>query len=117
MGKTLKRDHYEKVVFSSKILRAFVHPLRLKMLELISINQSIYVKDIHSRLGLEQSLVSQHLRLLRQANLVVGSREGKYIYYSVNETVVGNLLDAIRSFAANVDLSKIEVDEEEDDYL
>jgi DNA-binding transcriptional ArsR family regulator len=61
-------------------------------------------------------LVSQHLRLLRQANLVIGNREGKYIYYSVNEFVVGNLLDAIRSFVANVDLSKIEVDEE-DDYL
>jgi DNA-binding transcriptional ArsR family regulator len=116
MGKTLKRDHYDKVIFSSKILRAFVHPLRLKMLELISTNQSIYVKDIHSRLGLEQSLVSQHLRLLRQANLVIGNREGKYIYYSVNELVVGNLLDAIRSFVAKADLSKIEVDEE-DDYL
>jgi len=42
------------------------------------------VTDIYIKLRLEQSVASQHLALLRRAGIVVTSRDGKFIYYSVD---------------------------------
>jgi DNA-binding transcriptional ArsR family regulator len=36
------------------------------------------------QLRLEQSVASQHLAILRRAGVVTTTREGKFIYYSVN---------------------------------
>lgn len=54
------------------------------MLRLIDESNKITVTDIYIKLRLEQSVASQHLAILRKAGFVKTSREGKYIYYSVN---------------------------------
>lgn len=82
---------YPKVVFdddklqvSSETLRALCHPLRLRIVEFIDQNESINVNKIYNTLKLEQSITSQHLRILRKSNLVQTQREGKFIHYSLN---------------------------------
>lgn len=42
------------------------------------------VNEIFDALQIEQSVASQHLRILRQAELVQTRRDGKFIYYSLN---------------------------------
>lgn len=42
------------------------------------------VTELYVKLRLEQSVASQHLALLRRAGVVLTSRDGKYIYYSVD---------------------------------
>lgn len=69
---------------SSEIMRALAHPLRLRILSFIDERESACVTDIHAGLGIEQSLVSQHLRVLRQAELVTTSRSGKFVYYGLD---------------------------------
>ena len=69
---------------SSEILRALAHPLRMEILEFIDENDKINVNKIYNTLGLEQSITSQHLRILRLAELVQTKREGKFTYYSIN---------------------------------
>ena len=66
------------------ILRALNHKLRQQILKLIDENGKITVTDIYVKLRLEQSVASQHLAILRKAGFVKTTREGKYIYYSVN---------------------------------
>jgi DNA-binding transcriptional ArsR family regulator len=53
-------------------------------MQLIHKNGSMIVQDIYKKLKIEQSVTSQHLSVLRNANLVIAKREGKFIYYSVN---------------------------------
>ncbi|MEM6697105.1 MAG: metalloregulator ArsR/SmtB family transcription factor, partial [Bacteroidota bacterium] len=60
----------EKLTESSEILRALAHPLRMKILEFIDQNDEINVNKIYNTLRLEQSITSQHLRILRLAGLV-----------------------------------------------
>lgn len=88
----------EKLTESSEILRALAHPLRMKILEFIDQNDEINVNKIYNTLRLEQSITSQHLRILRLAGLVDTERNGKYIYYSINYDRILNASIAIHNF-------------------
>ena len=68
------------------ILRAFNHKLRQQILKLIDENGKMTVTDIYVKLRLEQSVASQHLAILRKAGFVKTVRDGKFIYYSVNNS-------------------------------
>jgi ArsR family transcriptional regulator len=83
---------------SSEILRALAHPLRMRILEFINQHKLINVNKIYGSLNLEQSITSQHLRILRQADLVETEREGKFIHYKLNYTRLSNTIAAIQSF-------------------
>lgn len=98
MRKTSVSINQSRLQDSSELLRAIAHPLRMKILEFIDQNQSINVNKIYNTLNLEQSITSQHLRILRAADLVNTEREGKYIHYSVNYDKVAEANDAVRSF-------------------
>ncbi len=83
---------------SSEILRALAHPLRLKILEFIDSNKSINVNKIYNTLGLEQSITSQHLKILRSTGLVKTSRVGKFIHYEIDYSKISKAVFAIDSF-------------------
>ncbi|MEO1713373.1 MAG: metalloregulator ArsR/SmtB family transcription factor [Bacteroidota bacterium] len=83
---------------AAEILRALAHPLRMKILEFIDQNGTINVNKIYNTLNLEQSITSQHLRILRMAGLVITQREGKFIHYSINYDKVGNSVTAIHNY-------------------
>lgn len=80
------------------ILRALTHPLRMKILAFIDQNDKINVNKIYNSLGLEQSITSQHLRILRTADLVVPQRDGKFIFYSINYPRMTTSVAAINKF-------------------
>ncbi len=88
----------EKLDTSAEILRALTHPLRLKILEFIDKNDEINVNKIYNTLKLEQSITSQHLRILRLADLVTTKRDGKFIHYSINYDKVNNTVKSIHTF-------------------
>lgn len=67
------------------ILRALNHKLRQQILKLIDEHSKMTVTDIYVQLRLEQSVASQHLAILRKAGFVKTDRDGKFIYYSVND--------------------------------
>jgi len=88
----------DKLQVSAEILRAIAHPLRMNILEFIDRNGDTHVNKIYNTLNLEQSITSQHLRILRNADLVTTRREGKFIYYSINYDKVGVVKESITDF-------------------
>ncbi|MCB0521466.1 MAG: helix-turn-helix transcriptional regulator [Lewinellaceae bacterium] len=88
----------DKLQVSSEVLRALAHPLRMKILEFIDNNDVINVNKIYNTLKLEQSITSQHLRILRSAGLVETEREGKFIHYKVDYDKIAHAVKAINSF-------------------
>ena len=85
-GKTpLKVDllHSKK---AAMILRALNHKLRQQIVKLIDEQQKMTVTEIYVKLRLEQSVASQHLAILRRAGIVITTREGKFIFYTVDYT-------------------------------
>ena len=69
---------------AAMILRALNHKLRQQIVKLIDENKKLTVTEIYIKLRLEQSVASQHLAILRRAGIVKTTRDGKFIYYSVN---------------------------------
>ena len=74
-------------------VRALNHPLRQKMLSLVKDSRNrMNVTDIYVKLRIEQSVASQHLAILRNQGLVSTERDGKTIWYSVNDAAIKHLL-------------------------
>lgn len=88
----------DKLQKSAEILRALAHPLRMQILEFIDRNEAINVNKIYNTLNLEQSITSQHLRILRLAGLVNTERDGKFIHYSIDYDKMGRSVEAIQHF-------------------
>ncbi len=83
---------------SSEVLRALAHPLRMKILEFIDKHKTINVNKIYNSMKLEQSITSQHLKILRTTDIVTTERDGKFIHYSVNYPKLTSVLKAVDSF-------------------
>ena len=68
------------------MLRALNLELRQHIVKLIDEEQKMTVTEIYVKLRLEQSVASQHLAILRRAGIVITTREGKFIFYTVDYT-------------------------------
>ncbi len=65
-------------------VRAIDHDIRKKIIGMLLEKGAMTVTEIHNALNIEQSVVSQHLAVLRRAGLVQTDRNRKFIAYSVN---------------------------------
>jgi len=81
-------DKIEKLV---EIFKALSDPTRLRLVKLLNDCQPgvckggpLCVNALAHQLGVTQSAVSQHLRILRQAGLVSGVRRGSFMHYSLD---------------------------------
>lgn len=79
----------------SDLFRALGHPTRLRILQMLR-TEDRCVCEILEALQLEQSNVSQHLAVLRQAGLVTSRREGTRVMYSFSNRRLSEVLDAGR---------------------
>lgn len=73
------------------LLRAIQHPLRQKILHFMCSKKEVFVTEVHTEFKVEQSVASDHLGILRDAHLVIATRKGRFIYYSVNYDEVKRL--------------------------
>ena len=96
MGK-INVDH-DNLKQASGIIRALTHPLRMKIMAFIDKNKTINVNKIYNTLKLEQSITSQHLRILRNAGIVNAKLDGKFIYYSVNYKKIDHNNKVVKDF-------------------
>jgi DNA-binding transcriptional ArsR family regulator len=51
------------------------------------------VTDIYVALRIEQSVASQQLSILRKEGILITKRDGKNIYYSVNNERISNIMN------------------------
>ena len=72
---------------SVKILKLLSEESRLRMMLYLAKEGPCTVSEIIEALDLVQSTTSHHLSLLRAADLVVTSRDGKNVFYDINETM------------------------------
>lgn len=86
----------------SDMFKALADPTRLRLVKLL-LNQTLVfcggdcdgqgflcVGALANKLGITQSAVSQHLRILRQVGFVKGERRGAFMHYSINPEGIDN---------------------------
>lgn len=92
----------QKLDYSCELMRALAHPLRLKILSFIDSNSEINVNQIYNALELEQSLTSQHLKVLKLAGVVSVEKAGKFMKYSINYEVLDKAQKGVNRFIASI---------------
>jgi len=68
---------------TSKYLKAIADPARLSVITSLA-EKEIYVGQIKKMLKIEPTLLSHHLSVLRDVELVLSKREGKRVLYKLN---------------------------------
>jgi ArsR family transcriptional regulator len=66
------------------IAKALAHPARIHIVRLLMEKQSCIGCDIVDEVGLAQSTVSEHLRILKAAGVITGEIERPRVCYSLN---------------------------------
>lgn len=67
----------------SEAFKALGDPIRLEIVKLL-VGKEMCVCDIMDSFQVSQPTISHHLRVLKHADLVKDQKEGKWIYYSLN---------------------------------
>ena len=76
----------DEIAELAEMFKALSDPTRLRLVSLlVEHNGALCVNALADNLGVSQSAVSQHLRILRQAGLVKGDRRGYYVHYLLNQ--------------------------------
>jgi DNA-binding transcriptional ArsR family regulator len=89
--------HENAVARGAELLRVLGSPVRLGVILELERHGERCVHELVEALDAAQPLVSQHLRVLRAANLIVARRDGKEMRYSIVDDHVTHIVhDAIR---------------------
>lgn len=78
-------------------------PTRLRLVRLLAGDKQLCVNALARKLGVTQSAVSQHLRLLRQADLVTSLRQGSFMHYSLKPRKLSALQATLRDLLGGAD--------------
>jgi ArsR family transcriptional regulator, arsenate/arsenite/antimonite-responsive transcriptional repressor len=73
------------------VYKALADPTRRDILNLLK-NKDLTAGKIADHFRISKPSISHHLNLLKQADLVHAEKEGQYIYYSINTTVLQDVL-------------------------
>lgn len=92
-----KLEQYTHGIDVNRLAQAFdalSEPKRCLIFRALLKGESVRVGDVAKVVGISDSLASQHLKILLQAELIDKIKKGKSVYYSVN--AANPLIDALR---------------------
>ena len=89
----------------NNLFKALNDPTRREILELLK-EKDLTAGEIADQFNISKPSISHHLDLLRQAGLVVSVKEGQFVYYSLNTTVMDEMLKWIISLQSHTNKSK-----------
>lgn len=73
------------------VFKALNDPTRREILQLLQ-ERDMTAGEIAEQFNMSWPSVSHHLDLLKQAKLVISEKDGQYVYYSLNTTVVDEIV-------------------------
>ena len=88
-----QRPLYE---IKANLFKGLSHPVRIRILEILSGADEIAVQQMLGLTGLEPSHLSQHLAVLRRYRLVASERRASIVYYRLALPHIADLLQVAR---------------------
>jgi len=85
------------------LAKALGHPARVAILRFLLRDGACVCGSVVDRLPLAQSTVSQHLKVLKQAGLVMGSVDGPSICYSVDPRALDRLRNLLNELSGTIE--------------
>jgi ArsR family transcriptional regulator, arsenate/arsenite/antimonite-responsive transcriptional repressor len=82
------------------VFKALDDPTRRKILEILK-KSDLTAGEIADHFSMSKPSISHHLDLLKQADLVISVKEGQFVHYSLNTTVLDEVLKWLMDFSKN----------------
>ena len=107
-----KMAEHKKEEFSKKeqdlaaFAKAMAHPARIAILKVLAQHNECICGEIVEVLPLAQSTVSQHLKELKDCNLIQGTVEGTKVNYCIDPAGLEKLIDTLTYMTDNLKKSK-----------
>lgn len=79
------------------VFKALNDPTRREILEMLQEND-LTAGEIAEKFDMSFPSISHHLDLLKQAKLVTSEKDGQYVYYSLNTTVMDEIMKWLLQF-------------------
>lgn len=88
----MKNEILEKDI---EMLKALAHPVRLQIVKELISRGMCNVTELHEVLNLSQPTISHHLSKLRDNDVVINEREGREVYYYIENVIVNSVIEAL----------------------
>jgi DNA-binding transcriptional ArsR family regulator len=86
----------ELQALKAELFRAMAHPMRIRILELLSAKGEQSVQALQTELSVDQPIISQHLAKLRAHTIVISRKEGTTVVYALADPRIAELLKVAR---------------------
>lgn len=86
---------------SDNVFKALSDANRRKIIKLLRKKSEMTAGEIAEQFSISQPAVSDHLKILRNAGLVYSEKKGQYVEYSLNATVLEELMMFFYDFINN----------------
>lgn len=96
MSSELNLSAMDDLKDAAECLKVMAHPVRLRLVEIL-MQDKLPVKDIARLCELPSHQMSEHLRLLHGRGLLSSERQGRTVYYQVDDERLPALVNCVRS--------------------
>jgi DNA-binding transcriptional ArsR family regulator len=76
-------------------MRAIAHPMRIAIIEMLTEKPMLSVTAIYQNLDIEQAAASHHLNIMKNHGILKSKREGKKIFYSLENTTLSDIIKCL----------------------
>ena len=83
-----------------KVFKALGDETRLKILVILT-KRNICAKGISRHLGISEAAVSQHLKVLREADIIIGEKRGYFVQYDIQDSTFSIIINFIQEIINN----------------
>ncbi len=95
---------------SDSFFKAIADGNRRKILDLLRKRGPLNAGELHSHFQISPPALSEHLKVLREAGLIAARKDRQFIYYSLNTTVLEDLISWLKG---HLDKNEVKSDETE----
>jgi ArsR family transcriptional regulator, virulence genes transcriptional regulator len=90
----MKLEH-RQIDTATEILKSIAHPIRMNILCYLMDGEK-NVTEIEKEFGSTISNISQHLTVLRKANIINRRKEANYMFYSLKDNTIQTLMETLK---------------------
>ncbi len=93
----MKQLDFEALSEAADCLKTLAHPSRLQILQLLLSGKQYSVNEIAEACELAQPATSDHLRLMQRCGFLTSVRDGRTVYYEIDEPHLQELMSCIQN--------------------
>ena len=81
---------------AAECLRTLAHPHRLRMVQML-LRGKYAVGDLAEACEIPSHMASEHLRLMQRCGLLTAEKDGRFVYYSIAEPHLANIMSCVEA--------------------